>query len=357
MSEKNVLVVSRTPWYETPRLRHQIARMMRDNGYNVHYLETIFGRKPKSVVSDPGIYVYRVSEAFHHQLKPFVFQDRLAAVILKVQLKKMFAEIKFDIIFNFNYDFDFLGSVFHAPVISVINDDFIASASPWMRHSVKKKLAATCKRSGAVLSVSYSLEKQLKQLSDKSDLFLPWSADSYSKPPEGLNRQVVLYFGFISRIDTKILDVLCERNIKVRFIGPVLGDGVKIKHKYERFDNVEFLAARPLSEVDFDDVCCSVALYDLNDATTLPITASNRLFQLLSKGIPLVYPNMPNLIEAPDTVIRKCSLPESFPDAIDYFKTNFDLVQEDIRSFLLRHTEGQRFSFINSLITRLTSKN
>jgi hypothetical protein len=81
------------------------------------------------------------------------------------------------------------------------------------------------------------------------------------------------------------------------------------------------------------------------------------MFQLLAEGIPLVYPDMPNLINAPSTVIAKCSKIEEFPDAINFFKTNFDNVQDDIKLFLEEHTVEKRFAFINDLLNRLNSRN
>jgi hypothetical protein len=136
----------------------------------------------------------------------------------------------------------------------------------------------------------------------------------------------------------------------------VLGDGLVVKKKYELFKNIEFLSARPLTDVFLDDVCCSIALYDLKNPINLAITASNRMFQLLAEGIPLVYPEMPNLINAPYTVVRKCSKPEDFVSAVRFFMENFDKVQGDIKLFMKDHTVAKRSTFIENLLNRLYSK-
>jgi hypothetical protein len=353
----NILVVSRTPWYETPRIRHQLSRMLRDRGYEIHYLETIFGNKPMSEVREPGIQVYRAIERIHHQLRPLDLLERINTSSMKKQVNFFFSGLEFVAVFNFNYDYGFLKEMFNVPIVTIINDDFIAAAKPWMRLKVEKKLALTCQKSDSVLSVSYSLDRYLKKINNKSELFLPWAAKPYSKPALSKKREVVLYFGFISRVDTRIIDELCKKRIRIRFVGPVLGDGLKVKKKYESYENIEFLSPSPLSTVDLEDVCCSIALYDLTNPITIAITASNRMFQLLAEGIPLIYPNMPNLIHAPSTVISRCSNIEEFSEAVIFFKTNFYLVQENIELFLEDHTLERRVLFISDLLNRLNLRN
>jgi len=77
------------------------------------------------------------------------------------------------------------------------------------------------------------------------------------------------------------------------------------------------------------------------------------MFQLLSEGIPLVYPKMPNLIAAPSAVIAVCSEIDEFPTAVNLFMKNFDIIQDDIRLFLEDHTSEKRSFFINRLINQL----
>jgi hypothetical protein len=358
MVNGNILVISRTPWSETPRIRHQLSIMLRDSGFNVCYLETLFQKTLKSEVTDNGIQVFRVYETIHHQLRPLELLFPCNKNAVKKQLNKLFTDIDFVAVFNFNYDYYFIKEVFNAPVISIFNDDFMSAAKPWMKKTVAKTISRTCQESDSILSVSYSLNKQLKQLSDRAELFLPWAVNPYFKPAASKKRNKVLYFGYISRIDIRFIDALCANGISIRFVGPVMGDGIKVKKKYELYDNVEFLSSRPLDDVILDDVCCSIALYNvIDDPSLLAITASNRMFQLLAKGIPLVYPEMPNLIYAPSTVIKSCSSPGEYVDAVRFFETNFYNVQDDIKSFLLDHTVTRRTTFVNDLLNRLINSN
>jgi hypothetical protein len=353
MRKGNILVISRTPWHETPRFSHHLSRLLRDSGYEIYYLETILGKKPISEVEEAGINVNRIKERIHHQLRLLKLLDIFNNSSVKNQIKKINYKIEFVAVVNFNYDYHFIREMFNVPFISIINDDFEATAIPLMKLKVRNKLNLICKESDSVLCVSYSLQRSLKNFSDKAELFLPWSLKHYTSPEINKKRDVVLYFGFISRIDTRIIDKLCEKNIKIRFVGPVLGDGIKVKKRYQSYDNIEFLSSRTLSEVYLEDVCCSVALYDLTLESNNAITASNRMFQLLSEGIPLVYPKMPNLIAAPSTVIAVCSEIDEFPTAVNLFMKNFDLIQDDIRLFLEDHTSEKRSFFVNSLINQL----
>jgi hypothetical protein len=353
MSKGNILVVSRTPWHETPRIRHQLSRLLRDSGYEIYYLETIFGKKPISEGLEAGINVNRIKERIHHQLRLLKLLDIFNNSSVKIQIKKINYKINFVAVVNFNYDYHFIKEMFDAPLISIINDDFVSSAIPPMKSKVRDKLNLICRKSDSVLAVSYSIHRSLKILSDKSELFLPWSLKPYTRPTINKKRDVVLYFGYISRIDTRIIDELCKKNIKIRFVGPVLRDGLRVKKYYQSYDNIEFLSSRNLSEVYLEDVCCSVALYDLTVEQNNAITASNRMFQLLSEGIPLVYPKMPNLIAAPSTVIAVCSDLEEFPTAVNFFMKNFYTIQDDIRLFLEDHTLEKRSVFINRLINQL----
>lgn len=356
MSKGNVLVVSRTAWSEAPRLRHQLSRLLRDIGYEIYYVELLLAVKPIEENSEKGINVYTVNERLHHQLKPFTFLQNIDSKYICKSLKRILPIKDFCFVVNFNYDNDYTFSLFPSvPVITVINDDFYAMAKPWMRSQVLKNLANTLSKSRINLSVSYSLDRQLSQFSPFTELFLPWSDTKYKKPISNLKRDVVLYYGFVSRLNLKIAEDLCNSGIKLRFVGPLQGNGFKFKSKFGSYPNVEFLNETKLSDLDVSDVFCAVALYDSKLASVQAITASNRMFQLLAVGIPLVYPNLPNLILASDQVIRRCTSTSDFLDAISYFEVNFNKVQPVIEHFLLNHTKINRIQIFENIIKDLNT--
>ena len=354
MIKGNIVIISRTPWSESPRIRHQITRLVRDIGYCVFYIEILYHKIPLSDVNDSGIQIFRIYERIHHQLKPFKFLKALNSNWIKRDLAKLdiFKEVK--VVFNFNYDNDYSFSLFNdKPTISVINDDFIAMAKPWMKNQALKSLGNTLKLSSFNLTVSYFLQRQISLFNVPSDIFLPWAENVYSPPISNKKRDVVLYYGYISRLDLSIIDSLVKYGIKLRFVGPIEGNGKKLEKKYKFHKNVEILDPISLENLDTTDVCCSIAIYDVSLSLMTALTVSNRFFQLLAFGIPQVYPYLPNLIKAPIEVLRTCSTVDDYANAINYFRNNFDLIQPKIKYFLQDHTKVKRKEYLDNLINNL----
>jgi hypothetical protein len=346
MLNKRVIIFSRTPWHEPPRIRHQFTKMLLNLGYEVTYVETLFLQRKSNMTNETSnLKIVTLREFVHHQLKFFSLISILNWFFVNFQLKLLsIKKDNYSIVVNFNYDFYFLHKLFpNAKLITLLNDDFVAMAKPWMKSQTLHLISKTCNSSDMILSVSYSIHSQVLLFSNKAKLFLPWSDSAYRKPTVNKIRDVILYFGFISRFDIDLVKEVCKRGLKIRFVGPIQGNGTIIKELISEFKNVEYLGAvNSFDEIPTDDICCSMAFYDTNDMSNVAITASNRMFRLLSHGIPLVYPFMPNLIEAPNTVIRKCENANDFFNAYDFFYKNFESVQSDIQEFLHAHTYQQR---------------
>jgi len=164
---------------------------------------------------------------------------------------------------------------------------------------------------------------------------------------EGEAREVVLYYGYINnKLDWKIITNLAQAKIKLRFIGPVAKNVRKQIQNLLNFKNFELLPSCDIQNIDFDDVCCSIIPYALNFKNNHSITVSNRIFNLLSYGIPIVNAELKYLIDAPQNVIRKCSSLEKYMEAINFFKNNFFSVQAEIKNFLVGHYEANRYQFL-----------
>lgn len=252
-------------------------------------------------------------------------------------------------IINFNYDYDFLKDLFpNKKVVTIINDDFIAQAKFWMKDSVRMQLKNTCKESDIVFTVSYPLQKLIKELGVNAHIFFPWAEQKYISPNKiNTQRDTVLFWGYIDhRIDWGIVEYLIEQNVKLRFIGNiesrVQGNILKLK----KYKNFEVLSARPIEKVLFDDICCSILPYDLNVSGVKAISISNRAFQLLSYGIPLIYSELPYLIDVSERVIKKCEMNEDYLEAIEFFILNFELSQIDIKNFLKDNYSHNRYEYL-----------
>jgi hypothetical protein len=352
---------TRTPWNEMPRIRHQLANLLSENGHHVTFFEKADASSASTKTVSTHLTVVTLPEVIHHQLRPLRSIGNAANMFPKNFIRKYYSSSQPpDVIINFNYDFSFLKELFPpVPLITFINDDFIAQAKPWMKKMIAGRLAETCSVADAVFTVSYPLLRQLSKHNSNCLLFLPWAENKYSRPDMGKERNVVLYFGYINhRIDFTILQKIADSGVSLRLIGPVQRRVNKAAlEKLLEHKNVSLQNARLIEDVDFSDVCCSVSPYDTKVESVNACTISNRTFNLLSKGIPMLQPPLPEKIEAPGNVIRFCVNAEDYLSGIEYFKNNFFDAQKDIEDFLSGNYSNDRYdSFIN-LVDHLTLKN
>lgn len=346
MKYKKVVIFTKTNWEEPPRIRHQITKLLLENQHKVIFFQKSDFKQFKILkyIKD-NILFFRHFELLHHQLRPFKFMVKINAFITKYLIKKSLENEKIDLIVNFNYDYYFLKEIFpKLKIITIINDDFVAQAKPWMTKSIENQLKKTCENSDLVFAVSYPIQEQLTKFNKNTKLFFPWSFKKYEEPNKNKQRDVVLYWGYIDhRIDWEIVKYLLEKGIKLRFIGMVSNKVESRLDNLNKFDNFELLEPMKLEDLYFDDVCCSLLPYVNKSNEMRAVTVNNRVFQLLSYGIPLVYVKLPNLIETTEKVIQKCILKKEYISAIKYFENNFYDCQLEIESFLLDHYAESRY--------------
>lgn len=345
---KIVYMFTKTNWNEPPRIRHQITQMLISRGYKVYFFQKPSFSLKKRKSEKGNLKLFNMFELFHHQLRPFKLLIWMNKIATKWFIKKVVkGELKPDLIINYNYDYFFINEIFpKTEIVTVINDDFIDMAKVWMKDNAQYQLRKTCQNSNKVLALSYYLEKQLLEFTDNVEVFLPWAQYEYRTHHIDTIKDVVLWWGYIRYdIDWDAIEYIVKKNIKLRMIGPIVQKELVEKRLeiLKRFDNFELLSSTDLINLDFSDVCCSLLCYRKDVVYDAATTISNRGFNLLSNGIPLVYANLPNLIEAPSNVIMRCDNNEDYLDAINYFKKNWKNTQIDIQSFLEFHYEESRY--------------
>lgn len=355
---KNILILTKTLWSEPPRIRHQLSRLLYSKGHNVIFFEkSSMGQFKTKSYEKEGIKLIRYFELLHHQLRPFKFFVYLNNLISKFFIRRNIKNEDIDLIVNFNYDYAFLKDIFpDKKVITIINDDFVAQSKPWMTNSISIQLKNTCKNSDIVFTIHPKQYRELQLLNKHTYMLLPWAGNKYIEPINNkvIDRDTVLFWGFIDqRVDWALIIKLLNNNIKIRFIGHVL---TRVKHKViecHKYTNFELCDPMPIDEVVFTDVCCSIIPYNTKVEGVKAISVSNRTFQLLSYGIPIVHTSLPDLIEAPTSVIKKCIKDTDFIDSIRYFKDNFNLSQNEIEVFLRKHYSENRYSYLLSKLKEL----
>ena len=244
MKFKRVVIFTKTNWDEPPRIRHQLTKLLLENKHQVVFFEKSNFKQFKIIkyIKD-NILFFKHFELLHHQLRPFEFMVKINAMVTKFFIKKALKNEKIDLIINFNYDYYFLKEMFSdLKIVTIINDDFVAQARPWMPKSIKQQLKQTCENSDLVFAVSYPLQEQLVEFNKNTKLFFPWTFKKYEKPTNNKNRNVVLYWGYIDhRIDWKKIKYLLEKGIKLRFIGMVSHKVIAFLDDFIKFNYFELL--------------------------------------------------------------------------------------------------------------------
>jgi hypothetical protein len=350
---KDIIFFTKTNWTEPPRIRHQLARLLLDNGHNVTFFQksSIKQFRIKKYTSN-NVSLIKHFELFHHQLRPFDFLVKLNKMVAKYFIKQSVKNQNVDLVINFNYDYSFLKDIFPGKkIITIINDDFVAQAKPWMVSSIKKQLQSTCKNSDLLFAVSYPLVDQLKQFNKNTHLLLPWSQNRYKIPRMVEKKNVVLYWGYVDkRVDWDVIFYLLEQKINLRFVGTV-SHSVKDKiAKCKEYKGFELFKPSLLGDLPLDDISCSLLAYDISIKALEAVTISNRAFQLLSFGIPLVYSDLPNLIKVKTTVISKCKTNEEYLSSIKLFTADFKSSQSDIKEFVNKNMGGDRYDLFKKLL-------
>lgn len=356
-----VVFLTRTDWSEPPRLRHQLARLLASYGHSVYFCERpahspgALGEVSEAVHAEERIQLLRYYEPVHHQLKlgPVTYAANNAIVMRS--LRQLDSRVRPDVVFNFNHDYAFARRAFpSATFVTMINDDFEGMARPWIRRATTRRLADTCRVSDVVFAVSHPLVRRLQSWSSSAELFLPWLQEPYAHPNPGRSRNVALYYGYINeKIDWTIVHALARSRIPMRFVGPVDPSVEGEVMDLRRSGRLELLQPSALADVPVEDVCCSIVPYDARLPYVRVMTAGNRLFQLLGQGLPVAHVSLPDLIDAPESVVRKCETPQSWLRAVESASSEFDAVQPDIKRFLEEHTPARRYAALVDRVPRL----
>jgi len=345
---KSIYVFTKTNWDESPRIRHQITNMLLKRGYEIYFFEKPRLSILKNKRVENGLRLFNTFEFLHHQLRPFKPLIWINKILTKYYIKSILKKEKHpDVILNFNYDYYFLREVFpNKKIITIINDDFIDMARPWMKSAARYQLEKTSKNSDYNLALSYPLVNQIKTFTCRVELFLPWAENEYKIHKEHIKKDTVLWWGYIRYdIDWEAIEFLLKNKIKILMVGPIESKKPvdNILNKLKGYSNFELKESTSLDKLDFSNICCSLLSYRKDVEYDRATTISNRGFNLLSNGIPLVYANLPNLISAPKDVITKCNTNEEYLEAICYFQHNLIKSQVSIKIFLEKHYEENRF--------------
>lgn len=352
-----IYIFSKSDWREVPRLRHQLTNLVRDLNLPIYFFQKPnFGFNPFDeceVETLDGIHIARTRQLIHHQLRWTFVQRLLNSIFEKLSIKRLVDKIPSPVlIINFNYDYFFLRDLFpRAKIITVLNDDFVAQSKFFNGYHVKKVLAKTCGNSDSVLVVS---EPIFKQVSDycKPILFLPWSDTPYRISASNSVGHHILFWAHIDgRVDFDLISSFLKSRPEYHLdiVGPISKNvETSVKELVDNNMNVSLLGLSSLDELMLSKYFCSIIPYKNNVDDILAVTISNKTFQLLSRGFPIVTHGMPNFYVNP--AIKKTSNSQEFVVALDQVKANFYDLQSDIQKLVEDNSSVARLASFKNLL-------
>lgn len=352
---KKVLILTKTNWSEPPRIRHQITRLLKGKGYDITFVErnsygSVFIKHRK----EEDIDFYSHAQLIHHQLRYSPLIQKLNNALVKFYLRKIMKKVDFDFIMNFSYNYSFLRELAGGKkIITMMEDDFEAQAKFGMTKQIRNQIRKTCQNSDHVLTVSYPLYDKLSSYQDNVTLFFPWSQRRYIEPSEKGQRNTVLYFGFVGRLNWEVTEALIKStSYNYRFVGPTIrnSDDKMVQHLKSTYTNFTYVPYSKIEELKVDDAFCSILPYNVTLGNVQATTVSNRAFNLLSLGLPLAYADLRNLIKSPNTIIRTNITLEEYQETLAFYHKNFYNIQADIENFLKDHYKETRWRVLEKLI-------
>lgn len=352
---REAVLFTHTRWDEAPRIRHQVARLLRDAGHRVLFLERGDPglRRPEAapVQVEPGIWVSRPPRPIHPQLRLAPPLHRLDAWLVSSAVKRVVgawsSRGEFSIV-NFAHDGWWLRDAFPGrPLATIIHDDFEAqSRLPWHGH-ITWVLRRTCLSSDRVLAVSEPLVERLSQWCTPR-LFLPWAVTPYAQPEPSAARSDLLFWGYVDNaldLDLVVAVAGClgrrEFPGKVLLVGPTQTRGVRprIARMLAPVPNIELRDPAPLDSLPLRSSLAAILPYRRSPALDA-VTMANKSMQLIARGLPLAISGMPRFIDLPFVV--RLDGPRGITAALDECAAGFMRWQAPMRAFCERNAPSTR---------------
>ena len=354
---KKFIFFTKTNWIEPPRLRHQLATLLKDKGHKIYFFEkprNIFSKKPASTADLGGsLTFFRNSEFLHHKLRLTSFLRSLNACWEKTQIRKITDKIgvnKNDIIINFNYDYFFLRELFQDnKILTIINDDHWSSALLGYQTPLRLTLKKTCQGSDCILAISHPLVEILSEYG-KPNLFLPWSESAYSAGNLKSKRRSLLYWGYINnRLDFNYALKLSKAlhssmpDYTIDFVGPVDDKIDNRFHELVNQPNVTLSGPRELHSLNLEGVLAAFMPYSKGPPEHEVSTLPNKAMPMLAHGIPLLFANIfNNILDAPFVIQLTKNEAEDLK-TISSLNQDFQTLQPSIRHFVNENTGEVRY--------------
>jgi glycosyltransferase involved in cell wall biosynthesis len=375
-SRELAVVTSTTPWHEPPRARHQVTRQL-CRFYNVLYVDRSGSLETRALVKkkyekiNDKLIIYYPRQIPHRLNRFYNYVSTCHEVIDRISVKHIeqaIHELGYNqaILINFQYGFgEIYNSKLFYPKVYFCNDDHPAQARyNWQRALSRRYENIVIRRSDCCFGVHIPLLNKLKSMNENSHLLL--LAHEFT---EELNNPVgttklchegkiaVCFMGYLD--DRLLLDWLVSVARDERFvlylIGPVKSS--KIQSALLSYQNVKWI--QPMEGLALQSMMQKMDVFinplDANLKIVKVITATNKLFQYLACGKPIVISNMPNFISLPNKFVYKANDAKDFVDCIllAYAEDSAELMTQRIeyaRANSWNARGDQLYSILKSII-------
>ncbi len=349
------LFFTKTLWDEPPRLRHQLAKLLTDNGHQVYFFQkpVYFWQSAQASVSvEKNITLFQSKQLIHHQLRLNrlirYLNMKVEVFFLKQKMRKI--NTKNCVVINFNYDYYFLKTLYPKhQIITIINDDFVTPAKSFSLKQTKDVLSKTVQMSEEVLTVSTVLLTQLLPYC-KPTLFLPWSSQPYKVYDASKDKQALLVWAYFNaRIDFDLIEKIAKEKPQyiLYLVGPKDKEIQLIMSRLSTLPNIKILPSKTLDSLPLGEFFAALIPYKKNIKAVEATTLANKSVQLMACGLPLVIQGMPHFYEHP-AIFKPSS--NDFLSTLETVREKWESLQESIQIFVKQHSRDDRYQQFVELI-------
>jgi hypothetical protein len=346
----NFILITNTCWDEPPRIRHQLTRLLAENGHKVYFFQRpMLFNKATSEASicevEKNIFLLPNKRYFHHRLSISYFNlldqwliNRQIEAFLK---KNNFEKIEF-VLVNFIYDISVTIDGFLKKIV-ILNDDFAAQTAilgvEYKKYSINKNVS----NSGALFATAPFLLEKHGLFTPQNKMLLPWvdkeEIACLSRRESDSKKTKFLYFGFVSkRVDWRLVKLLASIYPQYDFVfyGPVCGKiKIVVNEISAKHHNVIFKNTINFCDIPFSEFYASITPYRGGKGDE-NIYVTNKFFRLAAAGLPSINSGLPGFMK--HRVIFNCATQQDFINSIKIVVDNFESLSEESKNLSKEHT-------------------
>jgi hypothetical protein len=313
-------------------------------------------RKEESGVE--GVELTRLNQLIHHRLRLLRGIHSLNARFETSQLRRMPIGVD-DVVVNFNYDYFFIRQAFpRNRIVSIINDAHWLSRDGHEWQHQLWALRRTLLASDACLTVSEPLQRRLSAYRPVG-IFRPWASSDFQAIDRSGSPTELLYWGYINeRLDFGFIERLAvglmasRPHLRLVFVGPIRCR-LSLLQPLRALSNVSFRPATPLHDLDLRNTRASIIPFKKQGYASVEFhETTNKFFQLVARGLPVLITGMPNFHRAP-FVFRLDAADRSPEDVIDHAWRELPDLEASMRRCVSENSADRRLSQLMEVIAEL----